>query len=233
MTELNMKTTEYDTDGVNATRFIILLCGPRHDRLTEFTSALLEDFPSDFGQPFLHKFEKPLSYDELIADLGVGPRDGDIALVFSGHGTLDSLEGPGTSPNSPDQSLSRSRFYDETFLHLGPQLMLAFCCHAAVGLGRSFQLKTSDRTFIGYNDVIGFVTKGRVYAEWSRRILQVTALAMLADQDIEQLRDAVRDVYKEALAFFDRTSDKKYRYARMMRFYLRQQWDSIEFIRSS
>lgn len=231
MTEMSMKMTKSKTASVQDAKFVILLCGPRHDRLTEFTSTLLDDFPADFGTPSLHKLEEPLSYEQLLDDLAIGPEAGNIALVFSGHGTLDSLQGPGRVLDSPDHSLSRSRFYDESFLHLGPQLMLAFCCNAAVGLGRSFEFKTSDRTFVGFNDMIGFVTKGRVYAEWSRRILQVTALAILKDGDVEDLKDAVRNVYQDALAFF-RRNDKKYRYARMMRFYLRQQWDSIEFIKS-
>jgi hypothetical protein len=231
MRETSMKTTQFEGGSIEAAKVVILLCGPRHDRLTEFTSNLLDGFPSDFGPPMVCKFEEPLSYDHLLDELAIGPEAGDIALVFSGHGTLDSLQGPGSVTNSPDQSLSRSRFYDDSFLHLGPRLMVAFCCHAAVGLGRSFEVKTSDRTFVGFNDLIGFVTKGRVYEEWFRKILQVSALAVLEDRDGEQLRDAVRNVYKEALAFFDRSSDKKYRYARMMRFYLRQQWDSIEFIK--
>lgn len=231
MPQTSTKMTKSRSGSVQDAKFLILLCGPRHDPLTEFTSSLLDGFPSDFGPPILHKFEEPLSYEQLLDDLTIGPEAGDIAMVFTGHGTLDSLQGPGQIPHSSDQSLSRSRFYDDTFLHLGPQLMLAFCCHAAVGLGRSFEIKTSDRTFVGFNDFIGFVTKGRVYAEWFRKILQVSALAMLEDQEAEELKESVRNVYKEAIAFFS-NNDKKYRYARMMRFYLRQQWDSIEFIKS-
>ena len=210
---------------------VILLCAPIHDQLTKYTSTLLEDFPGLGVRTILCKFREPLSYDQLLESLSLDPST-EVTLVFCGHGEKPSLQGPGADPDEPDYENIRSPFYRDSFLDLGPQRMLAACCYAAAGLGQSFLENTKGCWFVGFNDEIGFVTKGRVYADWWRKVLHGSASAVLNTADIEDLEKSVRQTYKDALSFFDRRARKQYRYGYMMRAYLRRQLETIDFIQT-
>jgi hypothetical protein len=211
---------------------LILLCAPSHDDLTEYTSKLLENFP-DLGAPTkLRKIESPLTYDQLLAELSINPETTQIALVFCGHGEPASLRGPGAHPGAPDYKTRQASFYDDSLLHIGPMFMLAFCCSAATALGGAYEHKTSGRTFIGFDDEIGFVKRDGVYAEWCRKILHTAASTMLNATDINDLERPIREVYKDAISFFDPSTGQRYRWGLMMRAYLRKQLKDIAFIRT-
>src|SRR6266852_7427895 len=117
----------------NNSDVVVLLCAPSHDRLTHYTSSLLEDFPSLGTRTILCTFDSPLKYDQLLANYSINPKETDVAVIFCGHGKDPSLQGPGENPGSPDYSTAQSVFYEDSFLHMGPKIMLAACCYSALG----------------------------------------------------------------------------------------------------
>lgn len=228
----NTMTTRTQSNAMGVSDRVILLCAPVHDRLTRFTSALLENFPSLDGDTILCKFDSPLTYPQLLTTLAVDPEVTDVVVIFCGHGEYQSLQGPGVQPGAPKYSNSQSSFYNESFLELGPTLILAACCNASHILGRSFERKTGGRTFIGYDREIGFVIRGRVYADLSTKILHGAAAAMLRTTDIDDVRRSVEQSYKDAIQFFSPRARRQYKYGLMMRLYLRRQLEAIDFIRT-
>jgi hypothetical protein len=208
---------------------VVLLCAPVHDRLTEYTSMLLENFPSLGARTILCKFQEPLTYDQLLERLSLD-QSTDITVIFCGHGEKPSLQGPGAEPNEPDYEKIRSAFYRDSFLDLGPNRMLAACCYAAAGLGQAFYDETENTRFVGFEDKIGFVLEGGVYEDWWRKILHGLASAMLNASDINDMKKSAQQVYKSAIRFFGSNAQRKYRYGYMMRAYLRQQLELIKFI---
>jgi hypothetical protein len=204
---------------------IVLLCAPTHDRLTNYTSDLLENLPTLKRPTNVRKFTEPLTYESLLQELAIEPET-DVAVVFWGHGDAFSLLGPPVDPKSKE----KSRFYDATFINSGPKYMLAFCCSAAVGLSRLFDART-DRVFIGFDREIGFILRGSVYAEWWKKVVHSCAEAMLNCKDVEDLRTTVQDVYKSALSAFQ-PGAKPHRYGLLMRAYLRGQLEGIDFVRT-
>ncbi|HEY0322015.1 MAG TPA: hypothetical protein VGC66_13735 [Pyrinomonadaceae bacterium] len=225
-------TTTTQNNPAGSGNLLILLCAPSHDDLTEYTSKLLENFQS-LGEPTVFcKIESPLTYDQLLSNLAVDPKTTEIGLIFCGHGETASLQGPGAPPGTPDYKKLRSFFYDDSFLHLGPTFMLAFCCSAAVELGDAYYRLTTGSTFVGFDDEIGFVKKGGDYADWWRKILHTSASAMLSANDIQELEKPIREIYQEALAHFDPRTGRRYRWGLMMRAYLRKQLKDISFIRT-
>ena len=231
MTHSTTTTTNLQNNPIVAHSFLILLCAPVHDELTEYTSLLLENLPALGGRTILNKFTGPLTYQQLLANLSVNPDDTEIAVIFSGHGEYSSLQGPGAHPGASNYSEAQSSFYDEDSLHLGPTLMFAACCNAAVELGESIRLKTLGRTFIGFDRTIGFVKKG-VYADWWVKVLHRVASAMLRDTNVNDLRLLVEQAYADALRYFDPSSGRKNRYGLMMNAYLRKQLESINLIKT-
>ena len=202
---------------------LILLCAPSHDDLTKYTSKLFESFPH-LGAPSEQRiFEHPLTYDQLLSELSVDPDTTDIALVFCGHGEPFSLLGPGVHRDS------FSSFYDDKLIELRPKHMLAFCCSAAAGIGQSYDHKTEASTFVGFDMKIGIVTVSGVYAAWWRKILHGLASAMLNASDTHALETSVQALYKDAITFFHH-NDKKYRWARAMKWYLLAQSKAIKVV---
>lgn len=217
-------TQNQTTDG----NLIVLICAPEHDGLTRFTSTLFEDFPS-LGEPTeFFKITHPTTYEQLLAELAP-ESDTKIALIFCGHGDSSGLLGPGADPSSPDYEKVRSYFYEEAFLYLGPQRMLAFCCSAAVGLGDAFRT-TTDRLFIGFKKPIGFVMKEGAYTDWWKKILHGASLALLSAGDAQQIKDIITEIYRSAYKYFSSDEGRKAEWAFFMRMYLRGQMDVLEVI---
>lgn len=210
----------------------ILLCAPSHDDLTDYTSKLFDNFPNLGAPTLLHKFESPLKYDHLLSGLPIDPEKTEVALIFCGHGEPSSLLGPGTSPDTPDYRQTFSSFYDDSFLHLGPKLMLAFCCSAAVGLGHSYDCKTINQTFIGFDSEIGIIKKGGIYANWWRKILRGSAAAMLNATDRNEMEKSIRELYRDAISFFDSPAGRRYQLARAMKWYLLAQSKALKVFQS-
>jgi hypothetical protein len=222
MNQETTKTTQNESAKALQDDLIVLLCAPAHDKLTNYTSTLLESLPSLNRPTNLRKFSEPLTYDSLLQQLSIDS-DTDVAVVFCGHGDQSSLLGPPAGPNST----AKTCFYDATFLDSGPKYMLAMCCSAAVGLARAFDAR-ADRIFIGFDREIGFVLSGGVYAEWWGKVLHSCADAMLNCNNLDDLRTTVQQVYKSALAAFPR----RHRYGLLMTAYLRRQLESIDFVRT-
>src|ERR1043166_7526671 len=122
----NTTTTQNNPNGSG--NLLILLCAPSHDDLTEYTSKLLENFPSLGAPTVLCKIEVPVTYDQLLSNLAIDPETTEVALIFCGHGQTSSCQGPGAQLWAPNYRKSRSFFYNDSFLHMGPVFMLAFCC---------------------------------------------------------------------------------------------------------
>lgn len=210
---------------------IILLSAPSHDRFTRYTNRLLENFP-DLGAPtILEKFQSPLTYDQLLVQHFINPNTTHTALIFCGHGEDASLEGPGAQPGTPNYKTARSVFYNELHLDYGPTFLLAFCCNAATGLGELFKQKTG-RTFVGFKTKIPVVTKDGVYAKCWRTILHSTAFSMLRAQNRRELKKAILNIYREALAFFESPEGSRHEHALWMRMSLLQQKEVIRIIKT-
>jgi hypothetical protein len=209
----------------------ILLGAPSHDDLTEYTSTLLEEFPN-LGLPtVLFKFTTPIKYDYLLTQCPIPP-PADVLLIFCGHGEDSALQGPGANPGASNYRKLRSDFYTDSYLHLGPTFMLAFCCKAGLGLGDSYDRKTTGNTFVGYEDNLYLVMADGAYADCWKKILCDIALAMLTATNDESLGQAIRDAYKAALSAFPPQDDSKYEWGLMMRAYLRKQMETISFVRT-
>jgi len=225
-------TTHSQTSPASKGNLIILLGAPSHDNLTEYTSKLLEDFP-DLGAPtLLCRIETPVTYDTLLAQKSIDPSQTEVVLIYCGHGEPPSLQGPGALPGTPNCRDLQSVFYDERFLHLGPTFVLAFCCSAAIDLGYSIDRKTTGRTFVGFDEQIGWVMKTGDYADCYKRILHGSALAMLRATTIHSLEKSIREIYRAALSSFSSEKDGQYEWGLMMRAYLRKQLEALTFIRS-
>lgn len=224
MTHQDMTTTENTQNDAN---LLILLCAPSHDDLTEYTSRLFASFPHLGGRVELRIFESPLKYEQLLLELSVNPATADVALIFCGHGEPFSLQGPGALPGEPNYRKTFSSFYDEGTIDNRPKLMLAFCCNSAAGIGKAYKLKSYESTFIGFDVDIGFVTRHGIYAEWWRKILHGLASSMLNASDSDVLEKDVQSLYKDAIDFFHR-HDRKYRWARAMKWYLLAQLKAIK-----
>jgi hypothetical protein len=211
---------------------VIVLAGPSHDDLTEYTSGLVRDL-SDLGHAsVLRIFNSPLTYERLLNEEAIDPRTTDVALIFCGHGEDHSLRGPGAEPGAPGCRTLKSSFYDDSQYGLRPKFMLAFCCYAANGLGKTYEDKTTGHTFIGFDDKIGFVMEDGWYVEWWEKILHGIASAMLTATDVYELERAARDIYKEALWAFRSDEDGENDWGLTMRFYLRRQFRAINFIQT-
>jgi hypothetical protein len=195
---------------------VVILCAPEHDDLTKFTATLFANFPGLGAPTHFFRITQPTTYEQLLSQLTL-PQDAEVALVFSGHGESDALMGPGDPP---------SCFYDDTSLHLGPKLLLAFCCNAAAGLGTAFGA-TTGRTFVGFRRPIGFVMGG-VYTDWWRKILHGASLAMLHAGGTRQLENDVRALYRSAYHYFNSPEGRKNKWALVMRMYLRGHLDELD-----
>lgn len=209
---------------------LILICAPSHDDLTEYTSKLVEKFP-DFGVPVvLRKIEGPLTYDQLVLELSPHQSASDITLVFCGHGEPFALLVPAYPPGAPGYKDTLASFYDESYLHLGPKFMLAFCCSAGAGLGTSYELNTSGQSFVGFKDDILILTEDGHYADCWRAILHGLASALIRVSDRATLEKSVRKTYREALAMFPVEKDDVYDWGLMMRGALLQQQADLKVI---
>lgn len=211
-------------------RRVILLAVPSQDRLTEYCSALLENFPNLGAPTLLCPFKSVVTYDELLSQKSIDPLEADVALIYCGHGYKDSLLGPRVQGEAPDNV--NAAFFNQSHVAIGPKFLLAFCSNAAAVLGKSYERMTTDRTFIGFEGEIGFVLAGGVYAQWWKRILYGMTSAMLNSTNVEQLEKSVLDLYKEAISFFSTENGKNHKWALMMRVYLRKQMEAIRFIKT-
>jgi hypothetical protein len=209
-------------------RRVILLVAPVHDELTAYTAGLLEN-PPELGAPnVLCRPESSLAYDELLSQLAIDPSETEVGLVFCGHGREDSLLGPG----APGDAAAFSPFFDQRHVLAGPKFLLAFCSNAAAELGAAYERRSHGRTFVGFEDEIGLVMKGGIYAESWKRILFGSVSAMLSTPDASTLEKSVLGLYRDVLSLFSPERDQKYRWGFMMRAYLRHQMSSISFIRT-
>jgi hypothetical protein len=223
----NQMTTQ--TTGNDGNR-LILICAPSHDDLTEYTSKLVEDFP-DFGAPVvLRKIEGPLTYAQLLRELSPDQRAKDITLVFCGHGEASALLVPKYPPGASGYTDTLASFYDESYIHLGPKIMLAFCCSAAAGLGASYERKTSGSSFVGFKDDILILMEDGNYADCWRALINGLASALMSVPDRSTLERSVRKIYREALAAFPAEKDDMYDWGLMMRGALLQQLADLKVI---
>lgn len=206
---------------------IILLAAPSYDKLTEYTSSLVVNLPPLGGPTRLRVIKSELTYDQLLAQEGIDPADTEVSLVFCGHGEDASLRGPG-----PDDDDEDSPFYDDSHHSVCPKLMLAFCCLAAKGIGRSYEDKTAGQTFIGFDDDIGFVMEGGPYADWWTRIIHDIARAMLSGSDANEIQRASQKIYKDALHAFRSEKDAENDWGLLMRSYLRHQYQALNIIQT-
>jgi hypothetical protein len=153
----------------------------------------------------------------------------DITLVFCGHGEPSALLVPAYPPGSPVYKDVLAAFYDESYLDLGPRLMLAFCCSAAAGLGDSYE-STSGRSLVGFKDDILILTEDGNYAECWRAILHGLTFALISASDRATLEKFVRRIYGEALSMFPADKDDVYDWGLMMRGALLQQQADLRVI---
>lgn len=232
MTHHKTTTTATQSNQSSGGNLFILICTPSHDNFTEYTSQLLKN-SRGFGAPAaMRVFTGPLDYEQLLNQLSINPDKTDVALIFCGHGTASSLQGPGAQPGSANYKKARSSFYDASHLDLGPKFLLAFSCDAAQGIGDLYERKTNDRTFIGFDDKIYFVLADGDYADWWRKIVHATASAMLSAPNLATMEKAVRRLYKAALSAFPPEKDNQYEWGMLMRSYLRRQLEDITFIQT-
>ena len=195
-----------------------LLAAPAHDDFTNYSSSLLNDFPSLGTATALRRFSGPLTYKQLIKEQGIKAST-DILLIFCGHGNDSELLGPALPGTSDETSV----FYDETHVRLGPRFVLAFCCNAGKGLGTEYST-TSSRVFVGFKDELHMVLDDGEYALWWRKLMHHIAFAMLTAVDRHTLEKTVRDLYHSALNAF---VGPEHKWGFMMRAYLRRQLNSL------
>lgn len=224
-------TTTQDTQ-VRKNNLLILVSAPSHDRLTKYTAKLLQSLPIFNVPTEVHKFESPLTYDQLLAQKLIDPNDTNVALIFGGHGEDFSLEGPGAHPGTANYSNVRSIFYDDSNLAQGPEFLLAFCCSAATGLGESYKLGPAKRAFVGFKTEIGILTAEGVYAKCWRKIIHKSASALIGAKNRREMRKAILDLYDEEYAFFDSGQGSNHEHALLMKMYLFKQKEVLRFIRT-
>lgn len=233
MTHNTTKANTTQHDPAAGGGLIILLCAPTHDQLTTYTAGLFDRFPPLGAPAVLYQFESPLRYDEMLSALSLDPQTADVALVFCGHGDTSELQGPGAHPGEEGYGEARSAFYDGAHLLAGhvPRFITAFCCSAAAGLGESYGRNSSGQTFVGFDMEIGFVTKGGDYFEWWKKLLHASAAAMLNDAGHADPEEAVRQLYRSAISYFNSPEGKRRcRWWLAMSMYLRGQLDALKFI---
>jgi len=230
MTHNNM-TTQTKSNLADGGR-VILLCAPSHDELTEYTSKLLEAFPDLSVPTVLRKIDGPLTYGQLLLELELSThqRAPDITLVFCGHAEPSALLVPAYPPGTQGHKNSLGPFYDNSYVDLGPTLMLAFCCSAAAGLGVSFEHRTAGRSFIGFKDDILILAEEGTYADCWRSILHRITSALMSISDQANLEKSVRKIYRDALAMFPADKDDVYDWGLMMRGALLQQQADLKVI---
>jgi len=224
--------TNQQSNFADGNQLVILLVAPSYDDLTEYTSKLLENFPQVGASTILCKLESPMTYSELLSQHSIDPLATEVALIYCGHGENDSLLGPGAHPSAPDYRTTHSSFFNESYMPIGPKFLLAFCSNAANGLGNSYHYMTNERTFIGFDEEIGFVLEEGPYAEWWRKIIHGLALAMLSAPDVNAMESSALRLYRDALSFFSSEGGRKLEWALIMRLYLRKQLDAINFIKT-
>lgn len=212
-------------------QLVILLVAPLYDDLTEYTSGLLDNFPSLGAPTILSKIKRPLTYNELLSVHAIDPLKTDVALIFCGHGKANALEGPGVL-DAPNYRAARSIFFDQRHIPKGPKFLLAFCSNAAIELGNSYGRTTTECTFVGFDGDIGLVLSDGEYADCWRKIVHGLASAMLTSTDDRSLEESIRRLYRDAISFFSPKKDQKYKWGLMMRAYLRRQLDVITVIRT-
>jgi len=209
----------------------VILGSPSHDALTEYMSMLLDDFPPLGFPTSLFRFVAPKDYGNALAHLSI-ESDQDVFLIFCGHGSDAALLGPGTTPNAADYGTLKSVFYDRSHLHLGPQLLLAFCCSAGIELADVFGRFTSDGIFVGYDDKLYLVMGSGPYAECWRRVLFNIAIAILTTQNDRGLEQAIKSAYAAALSEFPPSKDSENEWGLLMRAYIRKQMETVTFVRT-
>lgn len=152
--------------------------------------------------------------------------------INCGHGEKDSLLGLGTYGSPPERATTRSSFFNQSHVPIGPKFLLASCSSAATELGKSYRDLTKGCTFVGFEDEIGLVLAGGIYDDWWKRIVHGVASSMLSAPNVQALEKSVLDLYKEALLFFSGDDGQKHKWELMMRAYLRSLMDSINFIQT-
>lgn len=209
----------------------ILLCAPKHDLLTEYTSSLLQNLP-DLGAPATPiVFEHPLRYDEVLTGLEIDSHTTDVTVVFCGHGAPSALLGPPKLRDPARGRNSYSSFFDISLWEYRPKFMLAFCCSAAEVLGEAYRLKSNDSAFVGFTTKIGIITVNGIYADYFKKLLHELAAAMLRHSDKDALEASITTTYKEAIKFFHK-NENSYRYARAMKWYLLAQLKAVKSVRT-
>ena len=215
---------------VGKTEFRILIGAPSHDPLTGYTSQLLLDLP-DLGAPTdAQKFSRPLTYPQLVAQKRINVSDTLVMLVFSGHGSVAALEGPGAPPGALNHSNSYSAFYDDSSLNSGPEILLAFCCQAGRDLGDSYKVDPTKQVFVGFKTKIPFLLAEGVYAACWVEIIHGTASAMLESKDRRELRRSILALYDNKITYFHRGDGSDAEYALLMEMYLLKQKQTLRFI---
>lgn len=223
-------TTQSTQAGKN--NLLILVSAPSHDRLTKYTAKILQTLPIFNVPTEVHKFEGPLTYDQLLAQKLINPNNTSIALIFGGHGEASALKGPGANPGAADYKKARSIFYDDSSLAQGPDFLLAFCCNAATGLGESYKHGPARRAFVGFKTKIGFVTVGGAYAKCWRKIIHSSASAMLRAKNRREMKKTILALYDAAYSYFDSAPGSKHEHALLMKMYLLKQKEVLRFIKT-
>ena len=198
---------------------VVLVCAPKYDALTVFTSSLAEGFQSTYGYPKSIILDKPTTLYKLLDDLLIEDKT-EIVLVFTGHGTPDALLGPpGSDSDIRTSQGSHSVFYNSGHRVQGIRVIIAFCCSSAEKLGD--YVASQGTIFLGYKERIGFILKEGDYKDWPQRILQA-----ISEQAFElnegsslgkrEAKQAIKDLYLEAYNYFKTGKGKANEYSPYM-----------------
>jgi hypothetical protein len=204
---------------------LIVLCAPRYDKLTEYTSKLFDHFSGLSAPVKIEVFDRAVTYEQLLSDLNVNSSE-DVALIFCGHGRPSLLQGPPDDIND-----EASAFYDADLVEDRPKYMLAFCCSAGAGIGDAYARLTNDSTFVGFKRKLPIVTVDGIYAEWWKKIVYELASAVLNSPDLETLENSIEKLYKEAIRFFH-LNEKRYEWARAMKWYLHKHSEIVRAVKT-
>jgi len=213
-------------------RLLVLLAVPAQDGLTDYALKLLEDLPNLGAPTLLCDIKSPITYDDLLSQNCIDYRETDVALVFCGHGSRDSLFGPSLSDGSASPQTARSIFFNQSHVAIGPRFLLAFCSNAARELGEAYDKRTTNCTFVGFEDEIGMVLAEGIYAQWWRGILHGITSEMLRSPTTQELEKSISALYKQAISFFSTGDGRNHRWALMMRIYLRRQSEALRVIQT-
>jgi hypothetical protein len=190
----------------------------------------LLDLPNFDAPTDVQKFSKPLTYVQVLAQKQINANDTLMVLVFSGHGSVAALEGPGSPPGALNHSTSYSAFYDSSNLTSGPELLLAFCCQAGGDLGDLYKVDHTKQVFVGFRQKIGILMAEGEYAACWVEIIHGTACAMIQAKDRREMKRRILALYDNKISDFHKGKGSGAEYALLMEMYLLKQKQTLRLI---